>query len=145
VRGTKRRCSLLSLHTFQSLVPICSSKQRGVLGPVTIVLCPSWLFSFWCRIPLPSAELGAQEPQPAFCLWRRYLSLAWTCVPVPLCQLSSLVLPCVFWKRSTLLQPGWTKCMDGKEGPGAPSYLDEIYGITQLPFEKVDVEIKGLK
>lgn len=32
VGGTERRCSLLSLHTFQSLAPICSSKQRTVQG-----------------------------------------------------------------------------------------------------------------
>lgn len=65
VGGTEWRCSLLSLHTFQSLVPICSSKQHAVQGSVTTMLCPSWLFFLWYWILLSSAEQGAQEPQPA--------------------------------------------------------------------------------
>lgn len=32
VGENERRCSLLSLHTFQSLAPICSSKQCAVQG-----------------------------------------------------------------------------------------------------------------
>ena len=65
VGGTERKCSLLSLHSFQSLAPICSSKQRAAQGSVATMLCPSWLFSLWYQILLSSAEQGAQEPQPA--------------------------------------------------------------------------------
>lgn len=64
-RGMERRCSLLSLHTFQSLAPICPSKQGAVQHPVTTELCPSWLFSLWYQILLSPSELGAEEPQPA--------------------------------------------------------------------------------
>lgn len=80
-------------------------------------LCHHGALPFLAVLPLvsnPAFLCRAGGSGATACLWRWYLSLAWTCVPVPLCQLSSLVSACFLWKHGTLLQPRWTKCMDRK-------------------------------
>lgn len=138
--GTERRSLLLSLHTFNPLLPsaLANSMHYRALSPLCSAL-PAVL-------PLVSSPVflcRAGGSGVTAWLWRRYLSLAWTCVPVPVCQLSSLTAACCLWNCGTSPQPRWTKCMDGKQGPDLHRSPTKFIKVHKLPFEKWDVGVKG--
>lgn len=101
--GTERRCSLLSLHTFQisSSHLLQQTVRSGAQVPQGSAF-PLW----YLPLVLSSAELGSQEPQPSY--GGDICPLLNLCTWASLLALLSLISTCFVGKPSISLQPRQT-------------------------------------
>lgn len=124
VGGTERRFLLLSLHTFNLLLPsaLANSVYYRALSPPCSALPGCSPFGIESCLPLQSGGLRSHS-----------LIVEEIFVPcLNLCTYACLLaqLSCCLQNCGTSPQSRWTKCMDRKQGPDAPWESDGIYGST---------------